>query len=511
MSKKSLTKEGIKGAVWRTSGSLLKILAQFVMLAVLARLISPVDFGYVAFIMILVGFTDLFSKMGIGGALIQMDGISDRQVRMGYTLSLFFGLILAVSFYFVTPYLAIFFNMEEIIDGLHFFAFMFPLKSLNSVSVALLNRDLRFDVAEKITLSSFVFGYALVSIIFAFFDYGYWALLYGQLAMLVVSCVYASIYHFPKFTFKWVKSEVNELLFFGSGFTFNTTLGYFSDTIDNLVVSKFIGAQALGIYSKAYQLYAIPAGIFGGVYDSVMFPILAKRKSDGAKLRDFYFFSISLCLLFLMPMGVVIALNAELIIKIVLGPGWEDAILILQILILSLPFRFGYRINRSFLKSLGLVYKGVVYEVIFFLSTAIFSVVGVKLYGLPGLAIGVLSSSILFFMIVYVYLSRLLKMFRKLNLALFKDLIVFNIPILAVCWAVSYYFDLPIWALLLISVVLLPVFLLILFRKQSMVLTEGNKILYNQVVSNLPKPAAKILGKVQRKIESIIGKLSTKK
>ena len=212
-----------------------------------------------------------------------------------------------------------------------------------------------------------------------------------------------------------------------------------------------------------------------------------------------------------MPMGVIIALNAELIIKTVLGPGWEEAILILQILILSLPFRFGYRINRSFLKSLGLVYKGVVFEVIFFLSTAVFSVVGVKLYELPGLAVGVLSSSILFFMIVFVYLSKLLKMLGKLNLALFKDLLLFNIPILAVCWWLSYYFDLPIWALLLISIMLLPIFFLILFRKQSVVLTEGNIVLYNQVVSNLPKPITKILNKAKRKIESIIGKIGPKK
>lgn len=510
MNNKSLTKQGIVGAVWKTSGSLLKILAQFLMLAVLARLISPVDFGYVAFIMIMVGFTDLFSKMGIGGALIQLDNITDGQIKTGFTLSLIFGLVLSVSFYFVTPYLAVFFNMEEITDGLHFFAFLFPLKSLNSVSVALLNRDLRFDVTEKINLSSFIFGYALVSIIFALLDYGYWSLLYGQLAMIVVSCIYSWVYHFPKFTFIWIKSEVKELLFFGSGFTFNTTLGYFSDTVDNLVVSKFIGAQALGIYSKAYQLYAIPAGIFGGVYDSVMFPILAKRKNDQEKLRDFYFFSVSLCLLFLMPMGVLIALNAELIIKTVLGPGWEEAILILQILILSLPFRFGYRINRSFLKSMGLVYKGVVFEIIFFLSTAIFSFVGVKLYELPGLAIGVLSSSILFFIIVFVYLSKLLKMLGKLNRALFRDLLFFNMPILISCWGMSYYFDLPIWALLGISILLVPVFFFILFRKGSIVLTNGNVVLYNQVVSNMPKPAQKMLNKIQNKVERVIGKLGSK-
>ena len=193
MKNNSLTKKGIKGAVWRTSGSLMKILAQFLMLAVLARLLSPEDFGYVAFIMILVGFTDLFSRMGIGGALIQLDNISNHQIKTGYTLSLLFGLVLGVIFYFVTPFIAQFFNMKEIISGLHFFAFLFPLKSLNSISIALLNRDLRFDVSEKISLSSFIFGYALISIIFALLNYGYWSLLYGQLAMLIVSSMGGSI------------------------------------------------------------------------------------------------------------------------------------------------------------------------------------------------------------------------------------------------------------------------------------------------------------------------------
>lgn len=507
MGNKSLTKLGIKGALWKTSGSLLRILVQFLMLAVLARLISPVDFGYMALIMIMVGFTDLFSKMGIGGALIQLDNVSDSHIRTGFMLSLLFGLALGAIFYFITPFIAVFFNMVEIIDGLHFFAFLFPLKSLNSVSIALLNRDLKFAITEKISLTSFTFGYALVSIIFAILDYGYWSLLYGQLAMIVVSSCYSWRYFFPKFSLKWKKREVNELLFFGSGFTFNTTLGYFSDTIDNLIVSKFLGAQALGIYSKAYQLYAIPAGIFGGVYDSIMFPILAKKKNDRSKLRDFYFFSISLCLLFLMPLAILIAMNSELIIKVVLGPGWEEAILILQILILSLPFRFGYRINRSFLKSLGLVYKGVVYEIVFFISTAALCILGVKFMDLPGLAVGVLFSSILFFIIVFFYISKLLGMIKSLNQALFRDFFMFNLPIIIILFGVLYYYKLPFWLMLVISIFLALIFAIVLFRKKSVLLTSSNMSLYKQVISNMPKPMKKGIGIVESNLQRVLSKI----
>jgi PST family polysaccharide transporter len=176
---KSLTKKGIVGAFWQTSSTLLRILTQFIMLGVLARLISQTDFGYIAFIMILVGFTDLFSRMGIGGAIVQLDNVTKSHIKTGFSLSIIFGTFIGAVFYFLTPFIASFFKMEEIIDGLHFYAFLFPIRSLNGVSHSLLRRELKYALIEKINLFSFVFGYALFSIILAFLDFGYWSLLYS--------------------------------------------------------------------------------------------------------------------------------------------------------------------------------------------------------------------------------------------------------------------------------------------------------------------------------------------
>lgn len=502
---KSLTKKGIVGAFWQTSSTLIRILTQFIMLGVLARLISQTDFGYIAFIMILVGFTDLFSKMGIGGALVQHENITKSHIKIGFTLSLIFGTFIGVVFYFLTPFIASFFHMEEITDGLHFYAFLFPIRALNSVSLSLLSKDLKYALLEKINLLSFVFGYALVAIILAFLDFGYWALLYGQLAMLIIYTIFSWYHHFPKFAFKWEKEEVNQLLSFGSGYTINTILGYFSDTVDNLLISKFIGAKALGIYSKAYQLYVLPSGILGGVYNQVMFPILSKRKNDLNKLTDFYFFSISLNILFLSPIAIIAFINSELIILTILGPGWEEAILILQILILSLPARFGYRINRSFFDAMGMVYKSTIFEIIFFASVLSMCVLGFYLWKLPGVALGVLLASNVFFYSALIYLSKLLKVPYLLNKKLFFNTILYNFPIFIASVLVIFYFDPSYWVLLGISLLLLiPLFLLILFyNKKSVIFAPSNKALMNQIINNLPV-------KIKLKLNKIITRLKTK-
>ena len=502
---KSLTKKGLVGAFWQASSTLIRILTQFIMLGVLARLISQTDFGYIAFIMILVGFTDLFSKMGIGGALIQMENITKSHIKTGYTLSLVFGTFIGLFFYFLTPFIASFFQMEAITDGLHFYAFLFPIRSLNSVSYSLLSKDLKYALVEKINLSAFVFGYALVAIILAFLDFGYWALLYGQLAMIIIQTIFYWYHHFPNFSFNWKKIEVNQLLSFGSGYTINTILGYFSDTIDNLLISKFIGARALGIYSKAYQLYVLPSGILGGVYNQVMFPILSKRKNDLNKLTDFYFFSISLNILLLTPIAIIALINSELIILTILGPGWEEAILILQILILSLPARFGYRINRSFFDAQGLVYKSTIFEIVFFISVLILCILGFYLWELPGVALGVLLASNVFFYSALIYLSKLLKVPYFLNKKLILSTFLYNFPILILSILVLYYFDPSYWVLLSISLsLLIPLFIIVLFfNKKSVIFTPSNVILINQIIKNLPI-------KIQLKLKKVKARFKTK-
>lgn len=505
----SLTKKGIIGAFWQTSASLIRILFQFLLLAILSRLISQTDFGYIAFIMIMVGFTDLFSRMGIGGALIQMDILSINQVRTGFTLSLLFGVILGLLFYFLTPNIASFFNMNEIIDGLHFFSFLFPIRALNSVSNSLLTRDLKYALVEKIHLFSFIFGYSFVAIILAYLDFGYWSLLYGQLAMVLLTSILSWFYNFPKFSLNLVKEDINQLLFFGSGHTINIFLGYFSDTIDNLMVSKFIGPQALGIYSKAYQLYSIPASLLGSVYNNVMFPILSKRKNNLKKLRDFYFFSISLNILILTPIGILIFFNSELIVRIILGPGWEGSIIILQILILSLPFRFGFRVNRSLLTSMGLVYKVSSFEFIFVICISTLCFLGFYIFGLPGVAFGVLLSSIVFFLVAFVYINKLLKVSNRLNRKMFYNFVSFNGPILIFCIVILKIFKPSIWILLGISILLIPIVIYLLFyNKKSVILTENNMILTNQIFLNLPIKIQITIKMIQLKFIKIISFLT---
>ena len=121
----------------------------------------------------------------------------------------------------------------------------------------------------------------------------------------------------------------------------------------------------LGFYSKAFQLYSIPASFFGTIFDKVLFPILSQKQNDIKKLSSFYTFSTTFCFGLLVPISVLILINAEFIIDAFLGGQWGSAVLPLQLLILGLAFRFGTRINKSYLKSLGIVYRGAYYQLIF--------------------------------------------------------------------------------------------------------------------------------------------------
>ena len=486
-SKTSLTGKGILGFFWNFSGSVVQIILQLVVIGVLSRLLTPEEFGVVAIIMIMVNFTNLFSTMGVSSAVIQLPNLTARHVSLAYTLATLLGVILGAIYYLLTPWFANFFDIREDIDALRFFALFFPLVSFRSVGGALLNRKLMFDVGVKIGLISYVIGSGIISIAMAYMGYGYWALIWGQFVALCVTVSLTIYYEFPKFSFKLDKKALKELLFFGSGHTLGTIFNYFAENADNIVVGRTLSTYALGYYSKAFQLLAIPAKFFGSIFDNVLFPILSKKQDQTHKLGEFYLFSTSVCFGVLVPMSIVIFVNAELLVDTLLGSQWDKVVLPLQLLIFGLAFRFGTKINKSYLKSLGIVYRGAYYQLIFAVLMIASTYVGGKLYGLPGVALGVLIATVLNYAQVtyrlYLHLGfsgkRLSSIFIK---SVVPHLIFIGATVLLYNFGITSK-----WVHLLLSILIyLPLMLFYFFNQRNVIFNSQNFGMISMILNAMP-------------------------
>ncbi|MBO0323562.1 lipopolysaccharide biosynthesis protein [Muricauda sp. CAU 1633] len=493
----SLTKKGIKGFIWNFSGSVVQIVLQLLVIGILSRLLTPEEFGVVAIIMIVVNFTRQITRMGIASSLIQLPVITDKHIALGYTSSIVLGTLLGFVYYLLTPLFADFFNIQKDLDALQFFSIFFPLVSFGSVGEALLSRKFRFDVGVKIGLIAYLIGSGIVSVAMAFLGFGYWSLIWGQFITLCFTIILTIYYEVPKFSLRWEKQPLKDLFFFGSGHTLGIIFNFFGEKADNIVVGKILGTALLGFYSKAFQLYSIPASFFGTIFDKVLFPILSQKQNDIKKLSSFYTFSTTLCFGLLIPISVLILINSELIIDAFLGNQWKSAVLPLQLLILGLSFRFGTRINKSYLKSLGIVYRGAYYQLIFALLMFVCTYVGGQLYSLPGVAAGVLVATV----INYVQIAyRLYKLLDFSGIGLIKDLsknIMFHF-IFVLATMLLYYFGITSkWIHLAITVIVyLPIFVLYFKSKKNIVFTPNNRPMFITVSNSLPGKIKNYMGRV---------------
>ncbi|MES2064271.1 MAG: lipopolysaccharide biosynthesis protein [Bacteroidota bacterium] len=390
----SYTKHTLKGFGWLSGGAVVQSFSQIIVLSVLARILLPSDFGVVNVIMILVGFSTIFIDIGIGASLVQLKNISDKHIYNGYIVSILLGILIGLAFYFGAPLFAAYFKIPDLVNVIRVFGLYFPIRCIGIVPESLLQRNLKFKTTVSIQNFSYLVGFGVTSIVCAYLKMGYWALIYAQFAQLIISSVMLFYNQRIAFNQKIDFKILKELVYTGSGYSLATFFNFFAENGDNMVVGRTLGAVQLGLYGRAFQLFAMPARFFGVIFDKVFFPILSRKRDDSITMDKVYMSSLVVCHLLLMPVSVVLIVLAPEVITILLGKGWNQIVLPFQILAISLSCRFGTKINKSFIKSLGIVYKGALYQFIFSALIIVFSIIGSYTLGLVGVAIGVLAANV---------------------------------------------------------------------------------------------------------------------
>lgn len=490
----SVSQSAMGGAVWMLFGSIFQIVVQIGIISVLARLLSPTDFGVVGVMMLFVSFTYIFTQLGIGASLIQMQDITPKHISVGYTLSIVLGLIICIIFFFLAPLLGKFFNLTNLEAPIRFFSFFFPIKSFNSVSEALLQRRFKFRVTVKANSIAYLVGFGLTSITMAYLGYGYWSIIYGQLVQLLIYTILLVVQEKPSFSFTFDKAIFRQLTSFGTGHTLATVFNYFAENADNMTVGKFLGPAALGIYSRAFQFLSIPSRFFGSIFDNVLFPVLSSKQKETKTLSGFYIFSLSFCHVLLLPISFFLIINAHTLIYILLGPKWDEVVYPFQILIVGLAFRFGTKINKSFLKSLGLVFKGAYYQLIFALLIIGLSYTGAITYGLPGVAYGVLIATVVNYFQISYRLHKVLSYSVKDFFFLHIRSVLFDLPMVLVLILIyNLHLGNQYITLGISLVVYIPLFLWITFNGSNVLFRYNNQSYLGVVIKNLPSSVQKVL------------------
>ena len=352
-----LTKQTLSGFKWSYLSTIIQGVLQLSIFTTLAHLLGPREFGIVGMATIFTNFIERVGFLGIGQALVQRERVTPSHIRCGFVLCLALGWILFSIFFFSAPWIALFFEEPALVPVLRIIAFSFVFASAAEVSLCMLQRELRFKQLLVVTNLAYLIGNGLVGITLAYFGYSYWALVSAIVVGRMIRLVLALRAVPQALSLDFSRSDAKDLLGIGIGFSLGRMTNYCALVGDNFVVGKLLGAQALGLYTRAYQLMTAPATYFGQVLEKVLFAALSQRQNEPEKIAKYYVYGIEMCSLISISGAVLLSVAAPEVVTVLFGPQWLGAVPAIQILAFGVYFRTCYKNSDTVIRAMGAVYK----------------------------------------------------------------------------------------------------------------------------------------------------------
>ena len=340
---------GLTWTVVHTWGGQVLSLLVFV---ILARLLTPDEFGLVALAMVFVALAQLIVDQGLGDALIQRIEIGPDHVDSAFWVAVVTGAVLTLVGVLVAIPISIALREPELIPILQVLSVTFLLSAFSSIPIALLTRALEFRLLAIRTLLAIVGG-GVVGVTLALTGFGAWALVGQQVAAAVLSAamLWAVTPWRPRLHAS--RRAVGELFPFGVRVMGSDILGFVSRNADNLLVGIFLGTVPLGIYSVGYRILDTSQRLLINVARKVTFPALSRLQHDADRLERAYVRILRQASVVILPGYVGLALVAPELTVTLFGTRWAESGPVAAVLFLSGPVLALQAFSGSLLYALG--------------------------------------------------------------------------------------------------------------------------------------------------------------
>lgn len=346
--RKNLAKATVIGTIWSYASKYSGKLMVFISTLILARLLSQEDFGVAGYALVFISFIDVLQGLGINPALVYYD-LDEKRTETAFWLGIGVGVLLGVLTYLLGPLAGAYFRDPLAVPVTQALAVNFPIQGLVLIHDAILRKEMSFGkrFAPEF-VRSIVKG--VVSIAFALNGFGYWSLIYGQIASSIANTLSLIILvpWRPKFIFS--TNYARPLLVYGGNIVIVNILGIILLNSDYLVVGRYLGSAALGVYTLAFRVPDLLINQFCVILAQVVFPAYARMKHDLEALTRGFLQTMRYVALITTPMGLGLALVARPFIIVAFGWEWLDAVAVI-------PWIAAYTVIRSYTFNIGDVYK----------------------------------------------------------------------------------------------------------------------------------------------------------
>ncbi|GAB3222916.1 colanic acid undecaprenyl disphosphate flippase WzxC [Spirosoma arcticum] len=324
----------MNGGKWITIATVISTLFQFIQVAILARLLSPADFGIVSVSNLIIAFFQVFANLGFSNSIIYKQE-SDRNVLSTlYFLNLMVGALIFVVIYVSTPSIVLFYHEPKLERVVTLASYYFLIVYFGQLYYFLLEKELRFRSVAIIDIVGTLVGSG-VTITLAYSGFEELSLIIGSLVMQVIRTVLQIGFGLKFFVPTWFFNlrNVKEHLRFGLFNLGDGLLGFIQSNSDNIFIGGMLGVQQLGYYTIAYQLAIFPISKLNPIILQVAYPILAKMKDNTASLKQSYLKILDFISYCNLPLLAGLYITAESIVPLFYGPGWEKTIDLIRIFV----------------------------------------------------------------------------------------------------------------------------------------------------------------------------------
>jgi PST family polysaccharide transporter len=318
-----LKRRSIQGGIVAVCAQGTKLLLQVATTMLLARLLTAEDFGLQGMVATLTGFVALFKEAGLTAATVQRLEVTEEQISTLFWINVAVGITLAVLTAGLAPLVVAFYGEPRLywITVVSGTAFVFS--GVAAQHQALMAREMRFVVLAKIEIVSLAMSSAL-GVVMAWLGWHYWALVVMWLAASMISAagIWLAIPWLPGPPRR--KCGIRSLLHFGWIATCNNIIVFLAWNSDNILLGRFWGVDALGVYGRAFQLATLPINQLNAALGGVAFSVLARIQDDADRLAKSFLKGYFLILSLTIPIVISYPLFAEEIVRVVLGDKWMD-------------------------------------------------------------------------------------------------------------------------------------------------------------------------------------------
>ena len=330
----STNKSIAQGFAWTAVDRFSNLAIQFVIGIIIARLITPEEYGVLGILMVFINISQVFIDSGFGSALIYKNKMDGDYLNTSFVFNLSVSTLLFAIIILSASYIESFFSLQGLSDYLRVSSIVLITNSLIVVPSSILRIQLNFRAISISNVCSVIIS-GFLGIFFAYLGYGVWALIIQLLSKSV--CQFFILYlickWIPKFAFN--KNVFFELYRYGINIFGATCLTKFVDEGTSFFIGKVLTPYNLGVYSRGNQFASLPGNTVGGVISTALFPSLSSIKNNASRFNEVYHKALEVQALLCTPAFVWLAVMADSLVRLLITEKWIDVVPVIQILCLS--------------------------------------------------------------------------------------------------------------------------------------------------------------------------------